>query len=454
MRKDSPITDIANSFGLLRLPDSIAFGDGCRSGIARTVASLGNRALVVCDPFLASTMAFTQLLQDLKTHEVAVDVDTQVVPELPVTVVEEAIERAQLTRPQVIVGFGGGSALDLAKLIALGLAHGTPLNQFYGENQVPGPVTPLVAVPTTSGTGSEVTPVAVLADPDRDLKVGISSPHLIPKAAVVDPRLMVGAPASVTASAGADALGHAIEAYTSNNHAPQWGSHLPVFVGENLLSSTLALEAIRLIGRSLRDAVRDGEDFEARSRMAYASLLAGMAFGTAGTHLSHAIQYPVGALTHTPHGLGTGMLLPYVMQAILDADAGRLARIAEALDVAGDSAEESAQNAVDEVAAIMTDIGLPNDLAAIGVTESDLPRIVELSLTVRRLVTNSVLDPTEENIHRIVRAAHRGDRTGLKPLPFPPPPRTKAKRTSEPHLRPLYRRPLDTRFQRQQIPRH
>jgi alcohol dehydrogenase class IV len=411
------MTDIAGSFGLLRLPDSIVFGDGSRTSIAPTVAALGHRALVICDPFLSTAEAFTALLADLEALDVTVTVDTQVVPELPVTVVEDAIERAKTTNPQVIVGFGGGSALDLAKLIALGLAHGTPLNRFYGENLVPGPVTPLVAVPTTSGTGSEVTPVAVLADPDRELKVGISSPYLIPKAAVVDPRLMVGAPAAVTASAGADALVHAIEAYTANNHAPAWGEQLPVFVGENLLSSTLALEAIRLIGLSLRDAVRDGEDFEARSRMAYASLLAGMAFGSAGTHLSHAIQYPVGALTHTPHGLGTGMLLPYVMQALLPTDAHRLADVAGALGVAADSTQESAQNAIDEVAAIMADIGLPGDLAAIGVTEPDLPRVVELSLTVRRLVTNSVLDPTEENLLRIVRAAFSGDRTALKPLP-------------------------------------
>ncbi|MEW1811971.1 iron-containing alcohol dehydrogenase [Pseudarthrobacter phenanthrenivorans] len=411
------MTDISNSFGLLRLPDSIAFGDGSRAGIARTVASLGNRALVVCDPFLSTTEAFTTLLAELEGLNITVTVDTQVVPELPVTVVEDAIERAKTSNPQVIVGFGGGSALDLAKLIALGLAHGTPLNRFYGENQVPGPVIPLVAVPTTSGTGSEVTPVAVLADPDRELKVGISSPYLIPRAAIVDPRLMVGAPAAVTASAGADALVHAIEAYTANNHAPEWASPLPVFVGENLLSSTLALEAIRLIGLSLRDAVVDGEDFEARSRMAYASLLAGMAFGTAGTHLSHAIQYPVGALTHTPHGLGTGMLLPFVMQSLLPTDARRLADVAGALGVAAATIDESAQNAIDEVAAIMADIGLPADLAAIGVTEPDLPRVVELSLTVRRLVTNSVIDPTEENLHRIVRAAFSGDRTALKPLP-------------------------------------
>jgi alcohol dehydrogenase class IV len=409
------MTDISGSFGILRLPDSIAFGDGSRSGIPAIVASLGQRALVVCDPFLASTESFAELLAGLKVLGVAVTVDSQVVPELPVDVVEKAIERARPADPDVIVGFGGGSALDLAKLIALGLAHGTPLNRYYGENLVPGPVVPLVAVPTTSGTGSEVTPVAVLADPERELKVGISSPHLIPRAAIVDPHLMLGAPASVTASAGADALVHAIEAFTANFRLPQWEAQLPVFVGSNLLSSVLALESIALIGKALRRAVLDGDDFEARSQMAYASLLSGMAFGTAGTHLSHAIQYPLGALTHTPHGLGTGMMLPYVMQALLPTDTHRLAEIARALGVGTDSEADSAQFAVDEVAGIMADIGLPHDLASMGVTESDLPRIVELSLSVRRLVANSALEPTRENLERIVRAAFIGDRNELTP---------------------------------------
>ena len=412
------MSEIAGSFGLLRLPDSIAFGDGSRAGIPTTVAALGTRALVVCDPFLATGEPFAELLQGLDDAGIAFTVDSHVVPELPVHVVEEAIERARAASPDVIIGFGGGSALDLAKLIALGLAHGTPLNRFYGENLVPGPVLPVVAVPTTSGTGSEVTPVAVLADPDRELKVGISSPYLIPRAAVVDPRLMIGAPASVTASAGADALVHAIEAFTAQKRTPTWNEQLPVFVGRNLLSSTLALEAIALIGRSLRRAVHNGEDFEARTQMAYASLLAGMAFGTAGTHLSHAIQYPVGALTHTPHGLGTGMLLPYVMQAILASDAGLLAEIAGALGVGpgSGSTEEAAQAAVEEVASIMADIGLPRDLARMGVKEAGLPHIVELSLTVRRLVGNSSLEPTRETVDRIVRAAYDGDREALAPL--------------------------------------
>ncbi|WP_415853247.1 iron-containing alcohol dehydrogenase [Sinomonas sp. G460-2] len=409
------IADLTRSFGLLRLPDSIAFGDGSRAGIPAAVARLGRRALVICDPFLASTGYFSELLEGLDALGVAATVDSHVVPELPVAEVEAAIGRARAAAPDVVVGFGGGSALDLAKLVALGLAHGTPLNRFYGENLVPGPVLPLVAVPTTSGTGSEVTPVAVLADPERELKVGISSPYLIPRAAVVDPRLTLGAPPSVTASSGADALVHAIEAYTAQRRQPEWASQLPVFVGSNLLSSSLALEAIRLIGRSLRRAVRDGSDFQARAEMSYASLLAGMAFGTAGTHLSHAIQYPVGALTHTPHGLGTGMMLPYVLRAILPTDTERLAEIAGALGVARASAEESADAAISEITEIMSDIGLPRDLASMGVDEADLDRVVELSLTVRRLVANSTLEPTAENLQRIVHAAYTGMHRELTP---------------------------------------
>jgi alcohol dehydrogenase class IV len=402
------IADLTHSFGLLRLPDSIAFGEGSRASIPAAVARLGRRALVVCDPFLASSEYFAELLEGLDALGVAVTVDSHVVPELPVAEVESAIGRARAAAPDVVVGFGGGSALDLAKLVALGLAHGTPLNRFYGENLVPGPVLPLVAVPTTSGTGSEVTPVAVLADPERELKVGISSPYLIPRAAVVDPRLTVGAPPAVTASSGADALVHAIEAYTAQQRTPGWDAELPVFVGSNLLSSSLALEAIGLIGRSLRRTVAHGDDLEARAQMSYASLLAGMAFGTAGTHLSHAIQYPVGALTHTPHGVGTGMMLPYVLRAILPTDADRLAEIAGVLGVAADSVEESAEAAIREITAIMSDIGLPRDLASMGVDESDLERIIELSLTVRRLVVNSTLEPTAENLQRIVHAAYTG----------------------------------------------
>lgn len=177
---------------------------------------------------------------------------------------------------------------------------------------MPGPVLPVIAVPTTAGTGSEATPVAVISDPDRTLKVGISSPHLLPRVAICDPDLTLTCPPALTAIAGADALTHAIEAFTAGRRAPSPElAQRHVFIGKSALTDHFALLAIRLLGRSLERACHDGADEEARADVMLAALAAGCAFGTAGTAAAHAIQYPVGALTHTAHGLGVATLLPY-----------------------------------------------------------------------------------------------------------------------------------------------
>lgn len=166
---------------------------------------------------------------------------------------------------------------------------------------MPGPVLPVIAVPTTAGTGSEATPVAVISDPDRTLKVGISSPHLLPRVAICDPDLTLTCPPALTAIAGADALTHAIEAFTAGRRAPSPElAQRHVFIGKSALTDHFALLAIRLLGRSLERACHDGADEEARADVMLAALAA-----------AHAIQYPVGALTHTAHGLGVATLLPY-----------------------------------------------------------------------------------------------------------------------------------------------
>ncbi|GAA1001444.1 iron-containing alcohol dehydrogenase [Subtercola frigoramans] len=398
-----------HSFGVLRLPDRIHFGEGSFASVPREAVRLGRRVLVVCDPFLLETEELSGLLESLASEGAIVSVESEIIPELPLDVVERVSGRCRSAQPDVIIGFGGGSALDMAKLVSLTLRHGAPLTQYYGENAVPGPVVPLIAIPTTAGTGSEVTGVAVLTDPDRDLKVGISSPYLIPRIAVVDPLLSVGAPARVTAASGADAFVHAVEAFTAAVRDPIWGAEQPVFVGRNDLSSLLALTAVRIIFDALPRAVRDGGDLAARHAMAYGSLLAGMAFGSAGTHLSHAIQYPVGALTHTPHGVGTGMLLPFVLREIRASASDRLAEIAEAIGVATGNAETSADAAIVAIASMMREIGLPASLAEMGVTEADVAKIVDLTLSVKRLVANSTLVPDYESIARIVTAAYLGN---------------------------------------------
>ncbi|MES2171186.1 MAG: iron-containing alcohol dehydrogenase [Actinomycetota bacterium] len=407
------MSDFVPAFGVLRLPDSVLFGLGSRAAIAPAALGYGTRVLICCDPFLAATPEFAELLASLESRGVSVKVLTEVVPELPVESVTRAAALASDFRPEVVIGYGGGSALDLAKLVALLVVHPGPLSLYYGENAVPGPVLPLIAVPTTAGTGSEVTPVAVVSDPERELKVGVSSPHLVPRVAVVDPELSFGAPAAVTAHSGIDAFVHAVESYTAVVRPADWAEELPVFVGRNALSSLLAIEAIRLIGENLRTSVREPDNVAAREAMSYGSLLAGMAFGSAGTHLSHAMQYPIGAITKTPHGLGTGLMLPFVLQAAVDSSRPELAEIARALGVEQSSEAASAQAAVDAIAVLVADIGVPSSLADIGVSEDQLPRIAELALTVRRLAGNSTLPADEHSFARILSAAFHGDRTSI-----------------------------------------
>jgi alcohol dehydrogenase len=402
------------NFGLLRLPDQISFGRGSRYSLAPAVQSLGTRAFIVVDSFLVDSDAFREVVGVLDEGGVAVTVSSDVVPELPVESIADVAEQARRARPHMIVGFGGGSALDMAKLVALLVSHPGPLSNYYGENKVPGAILPVVAIPTTAGTGSEVTPIAVIADPARSLKVGISDPVLVPRFAIVDPELTTGAPPTVTAFAGIDALVHAVETITGAPKQPAWDARLPVFVGRNRFGTLLATEAVTVIGEALPTAVADGTDLSAREAMSWGSLLAGMAFGSAGTHLSHAIQYPVGALTHTPHGLGTGLLLPYVLQAIKPTVISQLSVVARALHLDSSDATESAQAAIDTIADINRRIGIPASLAEIGITEDQLPEIAELTMGVDRLVRNAPVPPSRELVVRILRAAFEGDRTSLR----------------------------------------
>jgi alcohol dehydrogenase class IV len=407
----SPATE--SSFGMLRLPGSVSFGAGAIASIGEVTATFGRRVFVCADPFIATTDHYRRAVERMSAAGLTAVTFTEIVPELPAGGVRAAADVARRFGPDAIVGFGGGSAMDLAKLVALLVAHDAPLATFYGENQVPGPTVPVVAVPTTAGTGSEVTPVAVVSDPGRELKVGVSSPWLIPQRAIVDPVLGVGAPRGVTAYAGIDAFVHAVEAFTAARREPAWEARLPVFVGRNRFSSLLALEAVRVIGASLRTAVREPEDLPARTAMAWGSLLAGMAFGTGGTHLSHALQYPVGAATGTAHGLGTGLLLPYVMQACLPETTDQLAEIAAALGRGGAGTGEDARAAIEAVWSLTADIGIPRTLADIGVEHAQLGRFADLALGVSRLAANAALPPTRPLFDAILGAAHSGDRSAL-----------------------------------------
>lgn len=398
-------------FGLIRTPGEILFGTGTVDALPSRIARTGRRALICVDPVLEQTSAFQQALETAHRLGVETELVAQVESELPVELVRNAARNGKDFRPDVIVGYGGGSSLDLAKLLALLIVHEAPVPTFYGENKVPGPVLPLIAVPTTAGTGSEVTPVAVLSDPQRELKVGVSSPHLIPQVAIVDPALTLGAPRTVMAHAGADALVHAVEAATASQPYHAVEDELPVFVGKNALSTVLALEAVTRITANLPRAVSEPEELSPRVGLAFGSLLAGIAFGSAGTHLSHAIQYPVGALTRTSHGLGTGLLLPFVLTAILPEATTQLATVGRAMGITGTDEHTLANGAVTGIRELLDAIDIPRSLAEIGLVEADMQRVAQLAGGVSRLADNAPVENSPSLITSIVEAAFSGEVT-------------------------------------------
>lgn len=400
--------------GTIRSPKAIYFGSGQRHAIPQIVAALGNRAFICGDERLRQDPKLNSIVEAIQQSGIEAVVYDRTVAELPLECIEEASEEARNFRPDVIVGIGGGSCLDVAKLVSLSLAHGADLSKFYGEFKVPSPVLPIIAVPTTAGTGSEVTPVAVLGDPARQTKVGISSPYLLPEISVCDPELTFTCPPRLTAIAGADALTHAIEAFTAISHP--FEPDLPlrqVFIGKNALSDTQARAAIAALAGNLEKAVKDGNDAPARELVMYGSMAAGMAFGVAGTAAAHAIQYPIGALTKTAHGLGVAALLPYVMQFNRPCCTTSFAEIARLFGATAGTEDDLADRAIDLVTQLFAAIGIPSTIADLGVTQDQLPWIAEQALLSARLVNNNPRPLDRDVLLRIATASFTGDRQRL-----------------------------------------
>ncbi|HTH98538.1 MAG TPA: iron-containing alcohol dehydrogenase, partial [Stellaceae bacterium] len=271
-------------FGIARAPATILFGAGQRRALGRVARLTGGRALICTDARFSATEDFSDIVMNLRDAGIATLVYDGTQAELPVENVHNCVALARGFRPDMVVGIGGGSCLDLAKLASLLLSYPGDLADYYGELKVPGPVLPVLALPTTSGTGSECTPVAVVGDSARALKVGVSSPHLVPHAAICDPELTLSCPPILTAITGADAMTHAVEAFTNlaRPSEPDLGIDR-VFVGKNRISDTYALAAIAELAGHLVVAVEQGEDLEARAGVMLGAMYAGLAFGTAGT---------------------------------------------------------------------------------------------------------------------------------------------------------------------------
>jgi alcohol dehydrogenase len=381
----------------------IVFGRNAVDQLGDIAVRLGaDRVLIVTDRVLEKAGTLERVRRALQTADIAVDAFTGGEPEPSMRAAMACFDKASNFQPAALVGLGGGSNMDLAKLAATLLAHGGTPRDYVGDDKIPGPIFPLICVATTAGTGSEVSAASVVTDTEQEIKVGILSNYLRPAIAIVDPLLTVTCPAKVTADSGIDALTHAIEAYTAVDNAvfPLPPDERSVYQGKHPMGDLVAEKAIRLIGQFLRRAVRDGNDLEARDGMALAATLAGLAFSNVGVALVHAMEYPVGGAVHCSHGSGNGLLLPYVMRFNLPARPREFADIARFL---GEDA--SPERAIEAVERLRADIGVPGRLRDIGVREEQLRPFAEKAAGIRRIVRVNPRVPTIDDVLGIYRAA-------------------------------------------------
>lgn len=387
----------------------IVFGNGSIRRLGPILRGLrAERILVITDPGIKRTGIADKVVSLIRQEGLQTDLYDQAVPEPPVQTAMDCYHYAKSqAQPDVIIGLGGGSSIDLAKIVALLLAHGGDPLSFAGENQVPGPILPLVAIPTTAGTGSEVTSVAVLTDTEQGIKVGISDNHLRPAVALLDPELTIGLPPYVTACSGIDALSHAVESYMAKNHKYLQVEGPILFQGSLPLSDVLAFEAIKLISQNITLAVRQGTNLEARSNMMLGSLMAGMAFSNSGTASAHALAYPIGGLTKSPHGEITGLLLPYVVKFNAIVEKEKVRNIADAFRLpAGSLNDTEAANALFQaMIGLLRDIGLPTCLSEIGIEKKDITEIAEKALTIDRLIRINPRVPDRNDFEELLHSA-------------------------------------------------
>lgn len=394
--------------------DRLKFGPGAAAELPHEVAELGGESvLFVTDEGVRDAGILEEVVggfPDGFDYEVFDEVES----DPPAELFERAGRYADEVDPDVIVGLGGGSSIDVGKGASLLSEHGGDVLDYVapptGEGKsVPGPTTPFVAVPTTAGTGSEATSVAVVSLPDRKLKVGISDRHLFPDLAVVDPALTVSLPPGPTAWSGLDALSHAIEGYTTRRfdakERPDSPADRPDYGGRNVLSDALCREAIELVSDHLRRAVDNGSDLSARRNTSLGATMAALGFSNAGLGAAHALAYPVAAEHHTPHGLTVALLLPAVMRYNATAVPERYAEVARLMGkrVDGLDRREAAGRAADAVAELAADVGLPDGLSAVGVTADELPAFAEDTMDLQRLLVGNPRRMTAEDAEEIFR---------------------------------------------------
>ncbi|KKK38461.1 alcohol dehydrogenase [Mesobacillus campisalis] len=376
-----------------KIANKLITGNGATAKLKEEAEALGMKnPLIVTDKILNEIGVVGKLAKYLGGSSFGIY--SGVKPEPEAAIVEECTEVFLSGNHDGLIALGGGSAIDIAKAVSGYARFDGRIEELFGTGMVPQKGAPLIAIPTTAGTGSEVTNIAILSDTEAQLKKGIVSDFLLPDTAIVAPEMTVTMPKSVTAASGIDALVHAIEAYISVNASP--------------ITDALALGAMKMIAKFLPKAYANPGHMEARENMATASLMAGMAFGNAGVGAVHALAYPLGGRYHIPHGVSNALLLPYVMEWNKIACLEKFRDIADALgqNTSGMSNPEAAAAAVEAMRSLCETVHIPKGLRSFSIPESDIPSMAEDASRITRLLKNNPRVLSLDDIEKIYQTAY------------------------------------------------
>lgn len=383
--------NLLNRIFKYELPTEIVFGNNAIDELSHWVKALkGTRVFVVSDPGVEQAGILERVTSILKKDDICFQKFTDVEREPDVKTIDRATAEAKSFSTDLVIGVGGGSALDAAKAVSIMVKNKGKITQYAGLNNIPNPGLPTICVPTTAGTGSEVTIWTVISEKENDRKYGIGGKYLAPTLAICDPTLTLTLPAHITAATGMDALTHALESYVNKATQP--------------ISEALSRESMRLIAKSLRKAVVQGDNLEARYNMLLASTIAAMAFNPTRLGLAHALCMPLGGKFKVPHGVANAILLPQVMQFNL---VGNLEKFKDIAEIFGESTDglslrKAAELSVSAIKKLNEDIGIPKGLREYGVSEEDLEYIAREGMESGNVVVNP-RTPTLEDLKEIVR---------------------------------------------------
>ncbi len=387
----SSATPLRGAGGLsVFFPGKLVFGNGCFAQLADEVLQL-KPAKVFIASIAPLQHAIASFVQILKSNGIELRIDTSITQEPSFADFEKLMQTVAPFNPDIVVGIGGGSVLDIAKLVAAQLDNTQTLQDYVGIGLLSGRAKKLICVPATSGTGSEVSPNAILVDGDNQKK-GIISKYLVPDIVYVDPLLTITVPPAITAATGLDALTHCMEAYTNKFAQP--------FI------DMYAYEGMRLIAANIVTAVQDGSNIEAREKVAMGSLLGGFCLGPVNTAAVHALSYPLGSMFHLAHGLSNALLLPYVMEFNIPAATKKYADVAIALGCnRKENDEATAHDGVKKIREIIQACGIPATLHEVNVPESAFAAMATDALKIQRLLKNNPREVTEQDAINIYKAA-------------------------------------------------